>query len=172
MTNNHSESGGLDSARPARKATLRPVRAEDETFLRDVYASSRSEELSLTNWDEAQREAFINIQFAAQQQHYRGCYPEAEHQIILFDNLPVGRIYIDRRPTEIRILDITVLPEYRNLGIGTPLLEDLLSEAAETARSVSIYVEMYNQSRRLFARLGFIPIEDNGIQALMEWRPT
>ncbi|HKQ73048.1 MAG TPA: GNAT family N-acetyltransferase [Blastocatellia bacterium] len=153
------------------KATLRLVRPEDEAFLCEVYASARAEELALTNWNEAQREAFIKMQFAAQLQHYRSRYPEAEHQIILLNDLPVGRIYVDRRPTEIRILDITILPEYRNLGIGAPLIEKLLAEAAETAKTVSIYIENYNRSQRLFARLGFSPIEDNGFQALMEWRP-
>lgn len=175
MTNNDSESnspGSRGSARPAQKATLRLVRPEDEAFLREVYASTRSEELALTNWNEAQREAFITMQFAAQQQHYRGRCPEAEHQIILLNDLPVGRIYIDRRPEEIRILDITLLPEHRNLGIGAPLIKDLLAEAARIAKPVTIYVENYNRSRRLFTRLGFSPIEDNGIQVLMQWRPT
>jgi RimJ/RimL family protein N-acetyltransferase len=166
MTINHSE------ADDARRITLRQVQPEDEAFLREAYASTRAEELALTNWDDAQREAFINMQFAAQQQHYRSRYPDAEHQIILANGQPVGRIYVDRRPQEIRILDITLLPEHRDLGIGTPLVEALIAEAAQSARRVSIYVESYNRSQRLFARLGFSPIEDNGIQVLMEWRPT
>lgn len=166
MTINNSESGA------ARKITLRPAQPEDEAFLREVYASTRAEELALTKWNEAQREAFIDMQFAAQSRHYRSRYPEAEHQIILSNNQPVGRIYVDRRPQEIRILDITILPEFRNLGIGAPLIEALMAEAAQGAKRVSIYVENFSRSRSLFARLGFSPIEDNGVQTLMEWRPT
>jgi len=162
----------MTSNNSSRQVELRPVRTEDESFLREVYASSRAEELALTDWSEARREAFISMQFAAQQQHYGGRYPEAEHQVILLNDRPIGRIYVDRRPAEIRILDMTILHEYRNLGIGAPLIEELLSEAARTAKTVSVYVENYNRSRRLFARLGFSPTEENGFQVLMVWRPS
>src|SRR5262249_24259878 len=118
MTDRLSTSDQPDAPR---KVTLRPARPEDEAFLRGVYASTRAEELALTNWTEAQRETFISLQFSAQQEDYQSRYPEAEHQIILSNELPVGRIYTDRRPREIHILDITILPEHRNLGIGSPL---------------------------------------------------
>src|SRR6185295_18502660 len=92
---------------------------DDELFLLEVYASTRLEELELTQWDETQRAAFVRMQFNAQRHHYEVNFPEAEHQIIVNNGERVGRLYIARLERTIRILDITILPARRNAGIGT-----------------------------------------------------
>ncbi len=46
--------------------TLRDETAEDDAFLREVYASSRADELALALWSQEQREAFLDSQFRAQ----------------------------------------------------------------------------------------------------------
>lgn len=150
---------------------LRDVTAEDERFLREVYASTRALELSLVPWSDEQREAFLRFQFDAQDSHYRQQYPEASFQVILKDDEPVGRLYLVRGSAEIKILDITVLPQDRNAGIGTTLLRELLAEAEQTARPVVIWVEHFNPSQNLFKRLGFSQIQEDGYNHLMEWRP-
>ncbi|HEX6190391.1 MAG TPA: GNAT family N-acetyltransferase [Pyrinomonadaceae bacterium] len=150
---------------------LRDVTPEDEHFLREVYASTRALELSLVPWSDEQRAAFLKFQFDAQDSHYRKQYPEASFQVILKEAEPVGRLYLVRGSAEIKILDITVLPQYRNAGIGTILLRELLSEAEKTARTVVIWVEHFNPSQNLFKRLGFSKIDEDGYNHLMEWRP-
>lgn len=150
--------------------TLQPVGSGDEAFLRAVYASTRAEELARVPWSEEQRAAFIEMQFQAQQRHYQTFYPEARHEIILARDLPAGRIYVDRRADEIRILDITLLPEYRGQGIGVRLIKDMLDEASETDRTVSVYVESFNPSLALFESLGFRQTEGDGVNLLMQWR--
>ncbi|MBV9957175.1 MAG: GNAT family N-acetyltransferase [Acidobacteria bacterium] len=151
---------------------LRPVGEEDMEFLRAVYASGREAELAQVPWSEAQRDAFVQMQFTAQLNHYREHSPAAEHGIILADERPVGRLYVERREGEIRILDITLLTAERGRGVGSSLLRALLEEAEETGKSVSIYVENYNPSRRLFERLGFRVIEDDGLNLLLERPPA
>ena len=148
---------------------LRDVTAEDEPFLREVYACTRAFELSLVPWSDEQREAFLKFQFDAQDAYYHEQHPNAAYQVILKDNNPVGRLYV-ARSTELRILDITVLPQYRNAGIGTVLLEDLLAEAADAGKSVSIWVEHFNPSQTLFGRLGFSKVAEDGLNHLLEWR--
>lgn len=150
---------------------LRDVTAEDEPLLREVYASTRALELSLVPWSDEQRAAFLKFQFDAQDSHYRAQYPEASFQVILNDSEPVGRLYLVRGSTEIKILDITVLPQHRNTGIGTTLLRELLAEAGQTARTIVIWVEHFNPSQNLFKRLGFSQIKEDGYNHLMEWRP-
>ena len=162
----------MTTNRDANVASLRPVRAEDEEFLRAVYAGTRAEELALVPWDAAQRAAFIRFQFAAQQRFYKSEFPDAEHHVILNNGQPVGRLYVDRRAQEIRILDIALLPAHRGLGIGTPLITALMAEAAGSERALGVYVDRDSRAQRLFARLGFSAREVNGIQVLMEWRPT
>jgi ribosomal protein S18 acetylase RimI-like enzyme len=150
---------------------LRDVLAADEPFLFEVYASTRAEEMALVPWDEEQRKSFLRMQFVAQHSHYRDQFPAASYRVILRDNSPVGRLYVLKEKDKIRILDITLLPEHRNRGIGTALLRELLDEAAPSKKRVLIYVETFNPSLRLFARLGFKSISEEGINFLMEWRP-
>ena len=149
---------------------LREVTAEDEPFLREVYASTRALELSLVAWSAEQREAFLKFQFDAQNSYYHEQYPYAAYQIILNDNSPVGRLYVAKGPAELKILDITVLPQYRNAGIGTVLLRDLIAEAEQAGKCVRIWVEHFNPSQRLFGRLGFFKVEEDGYNHLLEWR--
>jgi len=150
--------------------TLRPITPEDEAFLFEVYAGTRREELAQVPWDEAQKQAFLTFQFNAQHQHYRDTFAAADFHVILDEGVPVGRLYVDRRADEIRILDIALLPEHRGRGMGSALLDALLAEAA--GKPVSIFIERHlPRTRRFFERLGFEEAEDQGVSVLMEWRP-
>jgi ribosomal protein S18 acetylase RimI-like enzyme len=151
--------------------TLRPIEPDDTAFLYQVYASTRQAELALVNWEEAQKEAFLRMQFTAQHRYYQEHYPDAAFQVILCDSHPAGRLYVDRWPDEIRIVDIALLSEYRGAGIGTALLRALQAEAAKIGKRVSIHVEQFNPALRLYARLDFSRIADRGVYYLMEWTP-
>ncbi len=154
----------------SRLATVRPVNSEDKPFLLKVYGSTRAQELALTNWDEAQRDAFLRMQFSAQQSHYGEHYPGGEHYVILVNEDAVGRLYIADVEKEVRILDITILPHHRSAGIGTPIIRELMAEAAAIGKPLRIYVESFNPSLGLFERLGFVKSDESGYSYLMEWR--
>lgn len=151
---------------------LRPIVPEDEAFLFRVYASTRAAEMALVDWSDVQKEAFLQMQFAAQRRHYQEYYPDATFDVIVFDNRPIGRLYVDRWPAEIRIVDITMLPEARGAGIGTRLLREILAEGERAGKPVSIHVERYNPAIRLYYRLGFAPVDEHGIYFLMQWSPA
>jgi len=150
--------------------TLRRVQEADEALLLELYSSTRADELALVPWDAVQKQAFLQMQFSAQQRHYRAYFPHARHEMIEAEGQPVGRLYVDRRETEIRILDVTLLPETRRRGIGTIILQNLMKEAVQANKSLSISVESFNRSLRLFQRLGFVKMEESGASWLMEWR--
>jgi len=149
--------------------TLRPAGPDDYEFLVEVYGSTRAEELALVPWNNEQRDAFIRSQFNAQQEHYLKTYPGATHDIIVSNGRPVGRLYVARLDHEIRIIDITLLPTERNVGIGSYLIKQLLDDAKQTGKITRIYVEEFNPSLRLFQRLGFSPTEQHGIHLLLQW---
>jgi ribosomal protein S18 acetylase RimI-like enzyme len=151
--------------------TLRPVRPEDEPFLLQVYASTRLEELAPLGWSKADQGAFLWQQGAAQHGHYRTYYADADYSVIELEGQPVGRLYVARWPGEIRIVDLALLPQYRNAGIGTRLIGDLLAEGARAGLPVTIHVESFNPAQRLYVRLGFEPAEDKGVYRLMRWSP-
>lgn len=150
--------------------TLRPATPEDEAFLYRVYAGTRQEELARTGWDETQKEAFLRMQFEAQSRHYREHYAGAEFSVVLADGRPAGRLYVARWPEETRIVDIALLAEHRGRGIGTRLLNDLVSESEASGKPLSIHVERFNPALRLYGRLGFEVVEDRGVYLLL-WRP-
>ena len=150
---------------------LRGVEAGDDAVLRRVYAAARADELGLVSWSEAQKEAFLRQQFDAQDAYYRANYTNASFDVIEVDGQPAGRLYVARWDDEIRIMDIALLPEHRGKGIGTHLLRDLLDEGSRTGKRVSIHVERNNPALRLYARLGFVPVEDRGVYFLMEASP-
>jgi ribosomal protein S18 acetylase RimI-like enzyme len=91
--------------------------------------------------------------------------------VILCDDQPAGRLYVDRREKEIRIVDIALLPEFRGRGIGTSILQNLIAEAGTAGQTLTIHVEQHNPAMRLYQRLGFRMIGEVGIYHLME-RPA
>ena len=150
---------------------FRPIRPGDEPFLSQVYASTRLDELAVTDWTDEQKAAFLQMQFAAQHTFYQENYTSTDFLIVLQDDIPVGRLYVARWKDEIRIVDIALLPAYRRTGIGTAMLRDLLTEADAAGKPVRIHVERDNPALRLYQRLGFVMIEDKGVYLFMEWRP-
>lgn len=126
----------------------------------------------LVPWDDQQKHAFLQHQFQSQQHHYTSKYKEdASFQIIKSDDIPVGRLYTAELSDQIRIIDITILAEFRGKNIGTTLIEEILHRADEKNKPVQIYLETNNQSANLFTRLGFAPVEDDGIYQLWQ-RPA
>ena len=155
---------------PGAVITLRPVSADDLPFLCAVYASTREQELTAVAWDAAQKAAFLDMQFRAQHTYYLAHYPDAAFDVILINHQPAGRLYIDRATSEIRIVDIALLPEWCNRGIGSALINVLQGEAAAAGKPLRIHVERFNPALRLYERLGFRQIEDRGVYLFMEWR--
>ena len=150
---------------------LRPITEADLPFLFRVYASTRWEELAPTGWDAAQKEAFLQQQFAAQHAWWQEQYQGTSFDVVERASVPIGRLYVARWERELRIVDIALLPEFRGDGIGTQLIDGVIAEAEAAGLPVRIHVEIFNPARELYDRLGFVPIEDKGVYLLMERPP-
>jgi ribosomal protein S18 acetylase RimI-like enzyme len=109
------------------------------------------------------------MQFRAQHTHYQTHYPTADWLVTTHAGEDIGRLYVERWPSQHRIIDIAFLPEHRGAGFGTALLTDLMDEAAAAGKAVSIHVEKFNPAMRLYRRLGFEQVEDKGVYDLMRW---
>ena len=153
------------------RATLRPSRDSDRELLLAVYGSTRADELDLVAWPPGGREAFVEMQFSAQDHEYRRLNPKGSFDVIEVDGEGAGRLYVDRRPGDLRIIDIALLPQYRGRGIGGRLIRALQREAAAGGCIVSLHVEATNRAAGLYERLGFVVVEDQGIHRRMEWAP-
>ena len=156
----------------SRKITLRPIREDDWEFAYQVYASTRERELQALPWSEKEKEDFLRFQFHAQRTHYDKHFANAEFLIIELAGKPIGRLYIDRRQSEIRLVDIALLSVHQGKGIGGQLMADILAEGEQKGLLVRIHVEHNNPAMRLYDRLGFRKIEEQGVYWLMEWTPS
>jgi ribosomal protein S18 acetylase RimI-like enzyme len=155
----------------AASITLRPATDADHAFMRRLYESARAEEMERFPFDDAQKKAFLDQQFAAQFEHYGIHYPTCERNIVERDGVPVGRFWIDEWRDQIRIVDIALLPECRGAGIGSRLLHEVLDRGSASGKPVTIHVEAFNPALRLYQRLGFEKVDTNGVYFLMRWTP-
>ncbi|WP_019499607.1 GNAT family N-acetyltransferase [Pseudanabaena sp. PCC 6802] len=154
-----------------RGVTFRDITPEDLPFLQRLYASTREEEMAMVDWSDRAKADFLQMQFEAQHKYYQANYAQTSFQIILLHEEPIGRLYVARWEQEIRIVDLAILPEHRDRGIGSQILQDLLAEATRRGLPLRIHVEQYNRALRLYQRLGFQKIGEHGVYWLMECTP-
>jgi ribosomal protein S18 acetylase RimI-like enzyme len=159
------------AAAAAHGISYRAVEAADEPFLREVFASTRAEEMAMVAWDEETKRRFLAHQFDAQHGHYASHFPSAERLVILKDGEAVGRLYLDWEEDFVHIIDIALLPQARGTGAGGAVLADILDTARKANNAVVIYVEKNNPAMRLYSRLGFAKVADEGVYDRMHWQP-
>lgn len=139
----------------------------DFPFVRKLYISTRLDELAVTGWPVEAQERFLSDQFELQHLHYQKHYIAADWLIVERDGEAIGRLYVEQRADDLRIIDIALMPTSRGQGCGTAILTDLLVDSRSIGSSVSIHVEKNNPARNLYLRLGFVPIAEHGIYDLM-----
>ena len=149
---------------------LEKVKPLHQSFLEELYRSTREEELSQTNWTEQQKKQFIVMQFLAQKADYERKFPNAQQQIVYYKKQLVGRLYSNETENNIHIIDIALLPKYRNKGIGKSLLEQLISKAKKQQKRISLQVIKTNPAKNLYTRLGFVVVKQDGLREYMECR--
>ena len=89
----------------------------------------------------------------------------------MVNDQPAGRIWVGADETQIRLLDIGLLEEFQNRGVGTFLLQQLIAEANAAKKPLRHMVFMLNNNaHRFYERLGFVEIEDVGGYKHMEWK--
>ena len=76
-----------------------------------------------------------------------------------------GYGYVDDGTPE---LSIAVLPDYRGRGLGTRLLNALFSLAREHYNAISLSVTKENPAKRLYDRLGFRVVSEQGSSLTMK----
>jgi GNAT superfamily N-acetyltransferase len=136
----------------------------------EVYASTRLEEFEGFDWDDNQKQAFIKMQFLARERSQ----PRVDNKIILLNGRAIGRILVDRTETPMVLRDIALLTEYRNAGIGSRLLRELMTEAASAGKPIRLHVVSTSPAVRFYERLGFRSSSNEAGVAYLEmnWVPA
>lgn len=148
--------------------TLRPVLVEDEEFLRDLFAGTRSRELAALG-DERARTSFLDLQRAAQTRHVGANHPGAVDAVVLLDGERVGRLWLDERERVLWIVDIAIVAARRGAGLGTRVLTDLQARASAGGRTIELYAETGGRAHALYLRLGFRAHGEQGLHTALKW---
>jgi ribosomal protein S18 acetylase RimI-like enzyme len=143
---------------------------EHEQLLYDLYAEARSDELTFYGWREEDKEAFLRMQYKLRARSYRLQYPLAERRIILYGENWAGALLTSESEEAISLIDVALLPPYRNRGIGTDIIKQVQETAAFRHKPIKLHVLTDNRARRLYERLGFIAEEENFPYMSMTWR--
>lgn len=143
-----------------RGCALRPARRDDEPLLFGLHRSAMREYVeAVWGWDEHW-----------QRSHFARTYaPRRQAVIVRVDANPrdIGRISVTRHWRTFFLRDIELFPAERNRGIGTAVISALVALARKEGRSVELIVLKPNPAQRLYARLGFHAVDDDGARIRM-----
>lgn len=137
---------------------LKPSGKSDAQFLKNLFYQQKLIEYKDFMYDEALILALIEMQYNAKQNAYNDQYPLAESYIAFLDNIPVGKIILDKS-SNYHIVDILILPDHQNKGVGTHIIKTVIKEAKEKSKDISLKVASHNPAKNLYKRLGFEIIE-------------
>jgi GNAT superfamily N-acetyltransferase len=139
---------------------LRPATRDDETFLFELHRAALSVYVDATwGWDDDWQRA-----------HFAAHYAPTRNALIVreaTDELAIGRISLSRQWQKVFLRDIELIAAERNRGLGSAIVNAVLALARESHRPVELLVLNCNPARRLYARLGFIVIADDGSRLRM-----
>lgn len=153
--------------------STRPISDTDMDFLLDLYATTRTDIHQLTDWTTAQKSSFIKMQFDAQHLHYQTHFPNAKFNIILDQNhKSIGRYYICHSATEVRVIDITILPTHQQKGIGSSIINETMNQCRVAGLPLRLHVTKYNPALSWYSQLGFKEIDETDFTFHLEWNPT
>ncbi len=158
---------------PSPELRIHPAQPHDTAFLLACYSASRDAEMALVPWDAAARNAFLRMQFEAQIRQYNAQHPDATRYVVHTAGGPVGSLWLARGPGEINLLDIAILPQARNQGLGSALLNRVQIEATATQKIIVLHVWQANtHALRLYRRFGFAGASGDGMHMRLTWHPS
>ena len=151
--------------------TLRDAVAEDLSFLAYLYADTRRREVGAWGWPQEQQEWFLRMQFDMQRKSYQASFPDAHDRIVLRGGVPIGRVLTNQNAVFMRLIDIALVEDQRQQGVGTYLMRKLLGECEARGCALHLQVIQGNPAMRLYQRLGFVQAGGDSVYAQMQWRP-
>ncbi|QHT57732.1 GNAT family N-acetyltransferase [Cellulomonas sp. H30R-01] len=140
--------------------TLRRTSPADTAFVADLYAATRADEVAGFGWDDATTAAFLRGQHAAREAAFAAT--ATGDAVVEVDGVPVGRLVTARREAGVvHVLDVAVHPDHQGRGTGTAVLRGVLADAHAAGATVRLHVRATNvRAAALYARLGFVPVDD------------
>ena len=127
------------------KIALRTARSEDFVFARDLYFETMRGMIErLFGWDQSREE-----------RNFAGFFKVEEARIIVADGQDVGWIQEQVEERTINLGSFYVMPAMQRRGIGTKVLDILLTRAADQSKAMTLAVVKINPARYFYEKRGF-----------------
>lgn len=166
------------AARPALAGlAARPTTLADQAFLRELYATTRADEMRAVGWPAPRARSFLDQQFDFQQRRQRELHPDAAFLLLLARQQPVGTLAW--RPggrgspaAPATLVDLALMPSARGRGIGTALLALLGSAADAAGWPIELQIDRNGRALGLLQRHGFVAEGDDSLNLRLRRPPA
>lgn len=148
----------------------RPVQADDEPFLKSLFATTEYERLPLAKLEPSLVKKILRTEFNGHHQYFDQVDCEKSDALLLVNGQPVGRLIVLQNQDEIRLADLALMPEVRNRGLGTALIESLQVQARLSNRPLRLTVMKDSRARNFYRRMGFYKCDETETHLLLEWK--
>ncbi|HET9761850.1 MAG TPA: GNAT family N-acetyltransferase [Nocardioidaceae bacterium] len=138
----------------------------------DVFSTTwESEVAALPNQNLAQH--VLRIQHIAQERRFASQYPDLQRYIVVQDGEPAGRLYVHESASLLEVVDLTLMPRFRDHGIGTGIFHQLFEHATRERQAIALRVERRNErATMLYSQLGFDLVSVDDLDNYFEWTPA
>jgi ribosomal protein S18 acetylase RimI-like enzyme len=143
----------------------------DSEFFMELFSEIKGSELLLHSWPPTIREQLLSMQYRGFMKSIQEEYPNHEDFLILFQSKMAGRLQIEKNDSFFRIINISLMPDFRGKGIGSYILKNILKEANLRQIPVELDVDVSNPAFFVYQNLGFNIIYCDEVKILMKYFP-
>jgi GNAT superfamily N-acetyltransferase len=148
------------NVKTATDVVLRTAADEDIAFIQGVFFETQRWIIeALFGWrgDDIEIAKFLDS------------YDSINTSIIVLHGENAGWLTV-QRGEDIHLESLYLASTMQGRGIGTSLLRGLIDEATSTGKPLRLSTAKINPARRLYERLGFLDVTEDGYKVYMEWR--
>ena len=138
-----------------------PANESDKSYFQDLHEQCYRDVVT---------RQFGSWEFKVQRLNFNAKWPAHQFSKIIIDGQVVGGIWIDEHDEYRQIREIQIHPTYQGQGIGTRVMQDVIDRSQQMGRKLMLKVLHQNYALGLYKRLGFVVVDDTGVQYVMEYR--
>ncbi|MGJ8695239.1 MAG: GNAT family N-acetyltransferase [Verrucomicrobiaceae bacterium] len=152
------------------EVSLRPQTDGDISFIEDLVIAVREREPGFCELAAEERTRILREQSKLQLADYGRKFPQGHFLIIEASGRAIGRFYVNHASDHIRVVELSVLPDYQGHGIGQQLMKSVLAEGTRTGVPVRLSVALGNPAFTFYETLGFRETGRGESHLRMEWK--
>ncbi|MEO6536495.1 MAG: GNAT family N-acetyltransferase [Candidatus Paceibacterota bacterium] len=148
--------------KPQNALSRRHATGTDVEFARKIHRAAMHDVVAkqFGSWDEE-----------IQNESFDASWSPETSEIINDGDTKIGYCDIAYAPDYIYVRNLYISPEYQGKGVGTQILNEVLTKAKEMNIPVGLEVLKENQARELYKKLGFKDLEEGSTKYFMEFKP-